>query len=122
MQGNDFYSGAALTGAGTGAASGAALGGSFGGPYGALAGGLVGGGLGLFAGASANSQRSKATANQQKNLNMAMASMKQLGQQTYDNYLAGLKKAQAYYGPAMERWNYLYGTGTGQGNFQPQAE
>lgn len=108
MQGSDFYSGSALTGAAGGAASGAMIGGSAG-PYGALAGGLIGGGLGLFGGASANSQRAAATSAQSKNMDAIMRNMRALSKSSYDNYLAGLKKAQSFYGPATSRWNYLYG-------------
>lgn len=121
MTGSDFYSGSALAGAGGGAASGAMIGSQIAPVYGTLIGGLAGGALGLFGGASANSQRNKAVANQQKNLQQIMANMRAMSSRNYSNYMAGLKKAQAFYAPAMERWNYLYGTGAGTGNFDTDA-
>lgn len=116
MQGNDFYSGSALGGATTGAATGA-MAGSSAGPYGALLGGLVGGGIGLFTGASANASRDQGVQGQQKNIDAAIAQMRQASSDNYAAHLANLNKALAFYGPANDRWNYLYGTGTGQGNF-----
>ena len=109
MQGSDFYSGSALTGAAGGAASGAMIGSQVMPGYGTAVGGLLGAGIGLFGGASANSQRAAATTAQSKNMDSIMRSMRELSQQSYDGYLAGLKKAQAFYGPATSRWNYLYG-------------
>ena len=116
MQGNDFYSGSALGGATTGAATGA-MAGSSAGPYGALLGGLVGGGIGLFTGASANASRDQGVQGQQKNIDAAIAQMRQASSDNYAAHLANLNKALAFYGPANDRWNYLYGTSTGQGNF-----
>ena len=116
MQGNDFYSGSALGGATTGAATGA-MAGSSAGPYGALLGGLVGGGIGLFTGASANATRDQGVQGQQKNIDAAIAQMRQASSDNYTAHLANLNKALAFYGPVNDRWNYLYGTGTGQGNF-----
>jgi phage tail tape-measure protein len=119
--GSDYYSGSALAGAGGGAASGAMIG-SAAGPYGAAIGGLIGGGIGLFSGASANSQRNDAVNNQSKSIDQVMKNMQKLSAQNYSNYLAGLKKAQAFYGPAMESWNHFYGPGTATGNFQVPAQ
>ena len=119
--GSDYYSGSALSGAAGGAGTGALAGGSIAGPYGALAGGIVGGALGLFGGASANSQRNDAVSNQSKNIDQVMKQMQELSSQNYSQYIAGLKKAQAFYGPAMEQWNHYYGTGTPTGNFQVPA-
>src|SRR5512133_3695973 len=103
MQGSDFYSGSALTGAAGGAASGAMIGSQFAPGYGTAIGGLIGGGLGLFGGAAANSQRNAATSAQSKNMDSIMRNMRALSKSSYDNYLAGLKKAQSFYGPATSR-------------------
>ena len=117
MEGSDFYSGSALGGAAGGAATGATIGSSAG-PYGTVIGGLIGGGIGLFGGASANSARDKAVAGQSKNIDALMAQMSAKSAENYSNYLAGLKQAQAFYGPSMESWNHFYGPGTPTGNFQ----
>ena len=120
MQGDDLYSGMALSGAGTGAASGALMGSSLG-PWGAAAGGLVGGAIGLFTGAEANGMRSQATQQQNKNLDTIMAELSQQSSQNYAQHIADLNKALAFYGPAQSYWDRLYGTGgaktTGQGSW-----
>jgi hypothetical protein len=120
--GSDYYSGSALSGAGGGAATGALAGGTIAGPYGALAGGLVGGAVGLFTGASANSQRDNAVNKQSQSIDQVMKNMQQLSAQNYSTYMAGLKQAQSFYGPAMESWNHFYGPGTATGNFQVPAQ
>ena len=120
MQGDDLYSGMALSGAGTGAASGALVGSSLG-PWGTAIGGLVGGGIGLFTGAEANDMRAKATQQQSSNLDAIMAQLRQQSQTNYDQHIADLQKALAFYGPAQSYWDRLYGTGTakptGQGSW-----
>lgn len=120
MQGDDLYSGMALSGAGTGAASGAMMGSALG-PWGAVGGGLVGGALGLFTGAEANGMRSDATKQQNQNLNKIMAELSQQSKANYDQHIADLNKALAFYGPAQSYWDRLYGTGgaktTGQGSW-----
>lgn len=112
MQGEDFYSGAALGGAGSGAASGAMIGGTAG-PWGAAAGGLIGGALGLFGGAEANSMRSDATKSQSQNLDAIMAKLRQQSAQNYARHISDMKQALAFYGPAQTQWDKLYGSGTG---------
>ena len=117
MQGSDFYSGSALGGATTGAATGAMIGSQVYPGYGTIIGGLLGGGMGLFEGASANASRDQGVQGQQKNIDAAIAQMRQASSDNYAAHLANLNKALAFYGPANDRWNYLYGTSTGQGNF-----
>ena len=120
MQGDDLYSGMALSGAGTGAASGAMMGSTLG-PWGAAAGGLIGGGIGLFTGAEANGMRADATKQQTQNLDKIMAQLSQQSKLNYDQHIADLNKALAFYGPAQSYWDRLYGTGgaktTGQGSW-----
>lgn len=101
MDFSDLYSGSALSGAGQGAIAG----GMVGGPYGAL----IGGGLGLYTGARANAMRDDAANAQKKNLAQVAASQRMLSQQAYGQYMQGLDKALAFYGPVAQRWNYLYG-------------
>jgi hypothetical protein len=117
MQGRDFYSGSALGGAASGAASGAMAGSMVWPGYGTLIGGLLGGGAGLLTGASANSTRDSGVKNQQQVIANVQNKMRQASADNYAAHLANLNKALAMYGPATQRWNYLYGTGTGQGNF-----
>jgi hypothetical protein len=105
MDFSDLYSGTAISGA----ASGALAGGMSAGPYGAVAGGLVGGGMGAYA----NSQKNQATSNQQKSLDQIIANMKAMGASSYDQHISDLQKALAFYGPAQQAWDRLYGTGTG---------
>jgi phage tail tape-measure protein len=121
MQGDDLYSGMALSGAGTGAASGAMMGSSISPGYGTVIGGLIGGGIGLFTGAEANSMRSDATKQQNQNLDKIMAELSQQSKTNYDQHIADLNKALDFYGPAQSYWDRLYGTGgaktTGQGSW-----
>ena len=121
MQGDDLYSGAALGGAASGAASGAMIGSSIG-PWGTAGGALVGGALGLFGGAEANSIRSDATAQQSKAMAQILANMRAMGASSYDQHIADLQKALAFYGPAQQQYDRIYGTGTsgngtGQGSW-----
>jgi hypothetical protein len=109
MQGDDLYSGAALSGAGTGAVSGAVLGATIGGPYGAAAGGLIGGALGLFTGGEANSLRAQATKNQQNQLAALTAQLNQQSQADYQQHIDNLNKALAFYAPAQQAWDRVYG-------------
>jgi hypothetical protein len=121
MQGNDFYSGQALSGAGSGAASGALVGSQIYPGYGTAIGALAGGALGLFGGALANSKRDDATKAQVNNIDQLISQFRSMSESNYSNYLAGLNKAIGFYGPATQRWNYLYGTGTGQGGMFPET-
>jgi hypothetical protein len=79
------------------------------GPWGALAGGVAGGGMGAYA----NSQRDQATSNQQHSLDQIIANMKAMGASSYDQHIADLQKALAFYGPAQQAWDHLYSPGTG---------
>jgi len=119
MQGNDFYSGQALTGAGSGAASGALIGSQIYPGYGTAIGALAGGALGLFGGAYSNAKRDEATKAQVGNIDQLIGQLGSMSSSNYSNYLAGLNKAIGFYGPATQRWNYLYGTGTDQGGSFP---
>jgi hypothetical protein len=83
------------------------------GPWGTAIGGLVGGGIGLFGGAEANSIRDKATSQQQSKLDQILANMRAMGASTYDQHIADLQKALAFYGPAQKEWDRLYSPGTG---------
>ena len=109
MQGEDLYSGSALGGAASGAVGGAALGSSIAPGYGTVIGGVLGAGVGLFTGAEANSMRSNATNQEQSALDAIIAQMNQTNQQQYAQHIADLKQTMAYYGPATQEWNYLYG-------------
>lgn len=113
MQGDDLYSGAALGGAASGAASGAMIGSTILPGWGTAVGGLAGGALGLFGGAEANSMRSSAASKQSSAMDQIMANMQAMGASTYDQHIADLQKALAFYGPAQKAWDRLYGTGTG---------
>jgi hypothetical protein len=121
MQGDDFYSGSALSGAGSGAASGALLGSSISPGYGTAIGGVLGGALGLFGGAYANSERDSATANQKKSLDQIMANMRAMSTKNYDKHIEQMQKALNFYGPAQQAYDRAYGTGepaqTGQGSW-----
>ena len=112
MQGDDLYSGMALTGAGTGAATGAMVGSIVPGVGTALGAG-VGGLLGWLGGSESNSMRSQATQQQSQNLDSIMAQLRQQSSQNYDQHIADLNKALSFYGPAQTYWDKLYGSGTG---------
>jgi len=85
--------------------------------------GAIGGGLlGLFGGAESSSMRRDATAQQANSLDQIAASMAQMNQQNYQQHIDQLQKALAFYGPAQQYWDRLYGTGggaktTGQGSW-----
>ena len=113
MQGDDLYSGNALSGAGSGAATGAIIGSEILPGWGTAIGGIAGGALGLFGGAQANSMRRDATNQQLSSLDQLMANMRAMTGQNYDQHIADLEKAQAFYGPAQQQWDRLYGQGTG---------
>ena len=121
MQGDDLYSGMALSGAGTGAFAGGTIGSSILPGWGTAIGAGVGGLAGLFTGAEANSMRSDATKQQNQNLDKIMAELSQQSKLNYDQHIADLNKALAFYGPAQSYWDRLYGTGgaktTGQGSW-----
>lgn len=113
MDFSDLYSGSAIGGA----ASGASAGGMIGGPWGAAIGGIGGGLLGAFA----SGQRRDATNAQQHNLDQIIANMHAMSASNYDQHIADLNKALAFYGPAQQYWDRLYGSGspmpTGQGSW-----
>ena len=102
---SDLYSGSALGGAASGAATGFMLGG----PTGAVIGGLGGDLLG----ASANSTRNDASAAQQQNLQAGISQMHAASANAYAQHFQNLEKALAFYGPAQQQWDKLYGAGTG---------
>lgn len=107
---SDFYSGSTLSGAASGALPGLMMGN----PYLAIGGGLVGGYMGMQAG----EKRDQATAQQLASLKQIQASMDALASSSYGKYMEGLQKATSYYGPSMQRWNYLYSTGDKSGDFK----
>jgi hypothetical protein len=66
--------------------------------------------------------RNQATSQQSKAMDQILANMRAMGASSYDQHIADLQKALAFYGPAQQQYDKLYGTGspgtgTGQGSW-----
>ena len=101
---DSMISGSAISGA----AGGAAAGGSVGGPWGAAIGGIAGG----IGGTYMDYTRDKANDQNKQAMASIMGNINAMNRTNYQQHIADLNKALAFYAPAQSQWDYLYGRGT----------